>query len=187
MLVVVVGRSFTGQLSSPTPLRQATGAPAPTAMVDSNPSVGLSLLEPLARRVGFRLENPTVLEATSQPDELGGDQPVRLYSITGQKQAIRLVFVTGADQFWGIEETSWTGAPVLGDDNLHRTLKGRTYDLYYANGHLHMVVLRAYGATYWVVNSLLNSLSNATMVAIAEGLTPLPAAHASGGGVLAAR
>ena len=85
------------------------------------------------------------------------------------------MFVTGGGQYWGVEETGWSGAPVLGDDNLQRTIKGRTFDLYYANGHLHMVVLHANGGSYWVVNSLLNSLSNPTMMAIARGLTPLHA------------
>jgi hypothetical protein len=37
-----------------------------------------------------------------------------------------------------------------------------------------MVVLRDRGATYWVVNTLVNSLSNETMLAIAKGLRPLP-------------
>ena len=36
-----------------------------------------------------------------------------------------------------------------------------------------MVVLRQGGATYWVVNTLLDSLSNETMLAIAKGLKPL--------------
>jgi hypothetical protein len=33
-----------------------------------------------------------------------------------------------------------------------------------------MVVLTQNGATYWVVNSLLDALSNETMLAIAQGL-----------------
>jgi hypothetical protein len=37
-----------------------------------------------------------------------------------------------------------------------------------------MIVLRDNGATYWVVNTLLDSLSNETMLAIARGLRPLP-------------
>jgi hypothetical protein len=39
--------------------------------------------------------------------------------------------------------------------------------------HLHMVVLRAGGASYWVVNTLLDSMSNETMLEIAKGLRPL--------------
>jgi hypothetical protein len=37
-----------------------------------------------------------------------------------------------------------------------------------------MVVLRENGATYWVVNTILDSLSNETMLAIARSLRPLP-------------
>jgi len=36
-----------------------------------------------------------------------------------------------------------------------------------------MVVLQTDGATYWVVNTLLDRLSNETMIAIAKGLQPL--------------
>ena len=36
-----------------------------------------------------------------------------------------------------------------------------------------MVVLRHGGASYWVVNTLKNLLSNETMLAIAKGLKPL--------------
>jgi len=53
-------------------------------------------------------------------------------------------------------------------------LGGRPYDLYYNGPHLHMIVLREHAATYWVVNTLLDSLSNETMIAIARGLTPVP-------------
>jgi len=36
-----------------------------------------------------------------------------------------------------------------------------------------MIVLRKGDASYWVVNTLLDSLSNETMIAIAKGLQPL--------------
>jgi hypothetical protein len=39
-----------------------------------------------------------------------------------------------------------------------------------------MVVLRAGKTSYWVVNTLLDSLSNETMIAIAKGLKPMPRA-----------
>ena len=55
----------------------------------------------------------------------------------------------------------------------HR-IRGREFSLYYSGPHLHMVVLRENGATYWVVNTILDSLSNETMLAIARGLQPLP-------------
>jgi hypothetical protein len=69
--------------------------------------------------------------------------------------------------------TDWEDAPVLSETNVTRTIKGRRYELHYTGPKLHMVVLRQDGASYWVVNSLLDSLSNETMLAIAKGLRPL--------------
>ena len=57
---------------------------------------------------------------------------------------------------------------------LRPPIRGREYSLYYSGAHLHMVVLRENGATYWVVNTLLDSLSNETMLAIAEGCSRSP-------------
>jgi hypothetical protein len=36
-----------------------------------------------------------------------------------------------------------------------------------------MIVLRRGGASYWVVNTLLDELSNETMIAMAKGFQPL--------------
>ena len=74
-----------------------------------------------------------------------------------------------------IQETDFDSAPVLSDTSFRHDLGGREFDLYYTGTHLHMVVLRAHGASYWVVNSLNDDLSNETMLAIAKGLKPLTA------------
>jgi len=80
---------------------------------------------------------------------------------------------TGFNQYWGIQMTDWDGAPVLSGRNFVRKIKGRRYELYYNGPHLHMVVLRTDGASYWGVNSLLDRISNETMLAVAKGLRPL--------------
>jgi polyisoprenyl-teichoic acid--peptidoglycan teichoic acid transferase len=64
---------------------------------------------------------------------------------------------------------------VLSDRSFRHVLGGRAYDFYYNGPKLNMIVLREKGASYWVVNSLLDSLSNETMIAIAKGLKPLKA------------
>ena len=69
--------------------------------------------------------------------------------------------------------TDWDDAPVLSERNFVRSISGRGYELHYVGAKLHMVVLRQSGATYWVVNTLLDELSNETMLAIAKGLKPL--------------
>jgi LCP family protein required for cell wall assembly len=166
-LLVVVGTTFHGRIA-PAPIRRVVKHQAPN--VRSDRASAQQLLEPLARRVPFPLMVPTVLELSSTPDSA---KPVRLYWIKKDHKAVRLVFRTGASEYWGIEETDWNDAPVLGDKSFRHALGGREFDLYYSGSHLHMVVLNANGATYWIVNTLLDSLSNETMIAIAKGLKPL--------------
>jgi LCP family protein required for cell wall assembly len=165
-LVVVVGLSFDGTLA-PVPVDRT-----PTkqeAAVRNDPSVSLSLIQETQRQVGFPLLVPAVLDRTSYPAR---SVPIRAYKVAGHR-AVRLVFDTGANEFWGVQMTSWDDAPALKDPNEVVKLKGRRYELHYDGPHLHMVVLRHRGATYWVVNTVLNRLSNETMLAVAKGLTPL--------------
>jgi hypothetical protein len=69
--------------------------------------------------------------------------------------------------------TSWKDAPVLSDKSHTRRIGGRVYDLYYDGPKLHMVVLKTPQANYWVINTLLDRMSNETMLAIAKGLRPV--------------
>ena len=82
-------------------------------------------------------------------------------------------YSTGANEYWGIQQTSWTDAPILSSPTLTRTIKGREYKLFFSGSKLHMIAFEQNGAVYWVVNTLLNRLSNETMIAIAKGLRPL--------------
>jgi hypothetical protein len=170
MLLVVLGTAFHGSLGGTT-----TKAPpkhqAPYVRLD--PSPGTELLKPLEKKVKFRLMVPTVLERNSYPDTLPGDKPVRRYYIDKHHKAVRLVFRTGAGEFWGVQETDFEDAPSLSDKSFRHDLGGREFDLYYNGSKLHMVVLRQGKNSYWVVNTLLDSLSNETMLAIAKGLKPL--------------
>jgi len=138
-------------------------------------SSGAELLRSLHGKVAFPLYTPTVLERNSYPDTQSGDKAIRRYWIDGhgKHKAVRLVFRTGGNEYWGIEETDWDDAPVLSDRSFRHSVGGREMEFYYSGSHLHMVVLRAHGATYWVVNTLLDSLSNETMISIAKGLKPL--------------
>ena len=87
-------------------------------------------------------------------------------------------FVTGAGNvYWQVIETDWTDAPILRHPTAFQRIAGRTYRLYTTGGNIHMIVLRQGGATYWVVNTLRDELSNETMIAIAKGLQPLAKAH----------
>lgn len=170
MLAVVVGQTFHGTLA-PSPVdRTPKKREAPTVIRD--PATSLPLVRQVRKKVDFPLMLPTVLERSSTPDST---LPVRAYETDGHK-TVRFTyrfFADGVHQYWGIQQTSWEDAPALAEANQSTTIAGRKYDLYYSGPKLHMVVLREDGATYWVVNTLLDKLSNETMIAIAKGLRPL--------------
>jgi hypothetical protein len=168
MATVVVGQNFHGSIA-PAPVDQTpTRQPA---HVTPNAAMTRSLLMQIRRQVRFRLQVPRLVESSSR---LEFDAPIRVYTISKGHRAVRLTFRIGSNEYWGIEETNWNDAPALAQPNFTQKIKGRQYDLYYSGPHLHMVVLRKDGASYWVVNSILDALSNETMLAIAKGLAPLP-------------
>jgi len=169
-LMVVLGTAFDGNVAS-APV-QVVPKHQP-AYVRFDRSQAEPLLQPIASKVKFRLMVPTILERTSYPDRLTGDKPVRYYYIQGRHKAVRLVFKTAGNEFWGVQETDWAGAPALTDRSFRHSLGGREFDFYYTGSKLHMIVLHQGAANYWVVNTLLDSLSNETMIAIAKGLKPL--------------
>jgi LCP family protein required for cell wall assembly len=170
MLVVVVGQTFKGSITPGPPPRAPTKREP--AHVVSNPHDTVGPLRQAQSKVPFKLLVPTVIESSSAPDSV---KPLRAYRIHDRHKAVRLVFRTGGGAYWGIEETDWLDAPVLADRSFRHVLGGRAYDFYYNGPKLHMIVLRQRGVSYWVVNSLLDDLSNETMIAIAKGLKHLPA------------
>ena len=167
MLVVVVGQTFHGTLA-PAPVDRTPERTPPNVV--RNPTATLGLLRSIKRRAGFPLMVPSLIERSSSIDF---EKPLRIYPITKGHKAVRLTFRTGAQEYWGIQQTTWEDAPVLGGKNVSRRLGGRDFDLYYDGSRLHMVVLKTEKATYWVVNTLRDSLSNETMLSIARGLRPL--------------
>ena len=169
MLTVVVGQTFHGSLASApidqTPKRER-------ANVVYGPNAAIDELRERRARVPFPLMVPTVIERSSWTDST---MPARMYWIDPDEKhkAVRLVYRMGSNEYWGVQMTDWDDAPVLADKSLTRRIQGRIYDLYYNGPKLHMVVLNTPRADYWVVNTLLDRLSNETMLAIAKGLKPL--------------
>ncbi len=169
MLTIVVGQTFHDSLAA-APIDQTPRRERPNVV--SGASASRDLLRERQRRVPFPLMVPTVIERSSWTDS---DTPIRMYWIDPdhKRKAVRLVYRMGSNEYWGVEMTNWDDASALGDRSLTRHIGGRTYDLYYNGPKLHMVVLNTPKARYWVVNTLLDRLSNETMIAIAKGLRPL--------------
>jgi LCP family protein required for cell wall assembly len=168
MLAVVLGLNFSGSVS-PAPVDRTPERRPPDVV--KNPDATRQLLRDQQTKVPFPLMVPAVIEKTSRVD---WEVPLHVYDVAGRK-TLRLTFVTGASEYWGIQMMRWNAAPAIRGANRKLHLKGRVYALHYTGSKLHMVVVRDRGTTYWVVNTLLNSLSNETMLEIAKGLQPLKA------------
>lgn len=165
-LAVVLGQNFSGSIEA-APV-DSTPERTPPAVI-ANPDATIPYVREVRGEVPFPVLVPTVLEENSIVDP---EVPVRAYKMAGQR-TVRFTFRNGRGEYWGIQMTRWRQAPALRGPNRTVTIKGRRYDLYYTGSRLRMVVLRERGTTYWVTNTLLNTMSNETMLAIAKGLKPL--------------
>ncbi len=170
MLVAVVGQTFHNRLASApidqTPQKQE-------AKVVPGTDASYQLLRDRGGRLGFPMMVPTVVADGSWIDD---ERPIRLYRIDpeGKHKTIRLTYkFSGRPEYYGVQMTDWNDAPVLASRSFVRNLGGRKFELFYDGPRLHMIALRTPKATYWVVNTLLDQLSNETMIAIAKGLKPL--------------
>jgi polyisoprenyl-teichoic acid--peptidoglycan teichoic acid transferase len=84
-------------------------------------------------------------------------------------RAFRIVAFEGSiGQYYGVQGTSWRSPPILDDPTERRRSGGRTYELFYDGGRLRMVAWRTPRAVYWVSNTLLRTLTNRQMMALAR-------------------
>jgi LCP family protein required for cell wall assembly len=165
MLQVIIGQTFHGELT-PGPSDQTPEHQAPSVTADS---FAAGELRSVKSKAGFQLYTPTVREASSSLSTL---EPVREYKI-GDHNAVRLIYQTAGSEYWGIQEMAWDEPPILDGATVNRRIKGRDYGLYFDGSKLHMVAFKENGNSYYVINTLLNRMSNETMLAIAKGLKPL--------------
>ena len=99
---------------------------------------------------------------------------VRGFKPVKNQHEVALTFnVAGTYKYWQVEESTWTTAPILQNPSFTLYHRGQRYQVYTTGGAVQMVALRTPRATYWVSNTILNELSNSTMIAIAESLRPL--------------
>jgi LCP family protein required for cell wall assembly len=170
LAIVVVGSAFGGELVNP----QAHIVRTPTHQlpnVRNDPGATLAPLQQIRGKVPFRIMVPHVLERSSGLSSL---EPVRAFKPAPSQHEVALTYVTGATNiYWNVIETDWRDAPILRHSTGTYNVAGHRFRLFTNGGHIHMVVLDKGGATYWVVNTLRDELSNETMLAIAKGLTPL--------------
>jgi len=107
--------------------------------------------------------------------------PPRYYKIpVGPKRdrrwypAYRMVIKKGLiGEFYGIQGTTWREPPVLRDASETREIGDRKFDLHYDGDRLRMIAWRTNRGVYWLQNTLLQTLSEQQMLAIAKSMRTL--------------
>jgi LCP family protein required for cell wall assembly len=123
-------------------------------------------------RVGFPVYYPRKLVPRSSFAE---DAP-RTYTITGtddrRYRAYKMVVFTGyIGEYYGVQGTSWRNPPILDSPSEKRKIRGREYLLFYNGDRLRLVGWKTEKASYWVSNTLLQTLSAKEMLGVARSLT----------------
>jgi LCP family protein required for cell wall assembly len=138
----------------------------------------------LARKIRERKSKvpiyyPTVLENGSDYA-----QKPRVYKINGkgdespphaQRAAYKWVFsLPTLGDYYGFMGTLWRDPPILENPSEERTIRDRTYKLYYDGDRLRMVGWQTGQGSFWVSNSLIDTIPNQDMLKIAQGFRELP-------------
>ena len=169
LTVVAVGTGFPGKLVVH---HRAKLPPKLPPQVSAGISVTAPRLHGLTRRVHFPVYAPYRIAQYSQLASVQ-DQGVRVFKPLHGRHELVLTFQTPSGQYWQVEETDWTSAPILANPTDQFPYHHQKFFLYTSGGAIQMIAVRTPKATYWVMNTILNQLSNSTMLAIAKSLKPL--------------
>jgi LCP family protein required for cell wall assembly len=136
-------------------------------------------VEDIAAQLQVKLTNlpvyyPTLITSTGSYRTTDA----RAYDIvdrTGKRhRAYRVVAYAGRiGQYYGIQGTDWRSPPIIDEPTRRERSGGRTYELFYDGSRLKLVAWRSRRGSYWVSNTLLRSLTNNQMLAIAHSLRSL--------------
>ena len=129
----------------------------------------MAVLAETQGHLGFPFYFPTLRKTGSR---YASNEP-RLYSIKDENgkshKAYRLVLYAGAyGEYYGVQGMTWRYPPILDDPDASRTVGGRKLHLYYDGSHLRLVAWRTKRASYWVTNTLSQSIPNDRLIAIAS-------------------
>jgi hypothetical protein len=170
LTVVAVGTSFGGKLVIHHRVKLPVQPQQPAQVSD-----GAGITAPALRHVYDEVHFPLMVpHKIAQGSALSDSEGVRGFKPIGHQHEAVLTFnLAGTFKYWQIEESTWNSAPILQNPSYTFVHRGQKFQVYTTGGAVQMVALRTGRATYWVVNTILNELSNKTMLAIAESFRPL--------------
>jgi polyisoprenyl-teichoic acid--peptidoglycan teichoic acid transferase len=104
--------------------------------------------------------------------------PPRVYRLRGtdgkRYSGYRMVLQTGrSGEYYGLQGLTWRNPPILEAVTETRKIGRRTYELAYDGDRLRLVAWHTPKAVYWISNTLLLSLTEKQMLAIARSVRAL--------------
>jgi LCP family protein required for cell wall assembly len=151
--------------------------PSSVAGLIRNRTASENIAAPMQAKLGrLPVYYPTLMAAT-------GNYRVddsRAYDIVDRTKkrhrAYRIVAYEGRiGQYYGVQGTDWRSPPILDDPASRLRSGGRTYELFYDGSRLKLIAWRTQRGSYWVSNTLLRTLTNKQMLAIARSVRTLGA------------
>jgi LCP family protein required for cell wall assembly len=145
----------------------ATAAPGSLGLV-ATPATDIGLANTASVGFPIKMYVPRLRMATAAAPDL-----VRVYTLPDEQNVKHHAYVISIargliGEYYGIEGTDWMSPPILSGQHQTRKIGGRNYNLYVDGGHIRLVAWQSPTAVYWLNNTLLDSLSNRQMLAIAE-------------------
>jgi hypothetical protein len=104
--------------------------------------------------------------------------PTRAYEICGPRarcwSSYRMVISRDLiGEYYGLQGTRWKDPPILKDPTQIVTSGGRKFMVFMDGDRVRLVAWQTPDATYWLTNTLLQSLSKSQMLTIARTAKPL--------------
>ncbi len=75
--------------------------------------------------------------------------------------------------YYDVEGTDWLDPPIIEHPQETRYVGRRAYMVFADGEHIHMIAWRERHALYWVINTLLEELTNQQMLTLADSTQPL--------------
>jgi LCP family protein required for cell wall assembly len=96
-------------------------------------------------------------------------------------EAYRMVLQIPQGDYFGVQGIrGWDDPPILDEPSESRTIKGRQYDIYLDGDRVRLIAWHDGGNSYWISNSLLQTLTNDQVLGMARSvgeLSPHPKKH----------
>src|SRR5206468_595820 len=131
-------------------------------------SNGAAMTAPRLRQVYDQVHFPLMVpHLIARYSELAAQSGVRGFKPLKNQHEVALTFEVGqTSEYWQVEESTWKTAPILQNPSFSFIHRGQRYQVYTTGGTIQRIALITPDTAYWVSNTILNELSNSTMVAI---------------------